>query len=294
MRHWKSLLIGVSLLAAVFLGAKPRPVDATPGRGDAEVARLRGHFAMVLAELRAAPVSHLTRPQVDARRVLIERLEGYAATGRFPHNHDVADRYVPVFRDGHATLCAMGYLIASTGRMDIVNDVAARRNLAFLPELADDARLVRWLDSTGVTLAEAARIQPMYEGCGWGNCPEPEPPSPSREYRAASITGAALSGALILANTMSFAPGERAGRRLIVTGALTALAQVALGTHGLRRGDSHDKLAAVNIAGTAVSLASIAWRATRKPPGGAPGPIALVPILDADRQRAGLVLSLTH
>jgi len=70
----------------------------------------------------------------------------------------------PFFRDSQGTLCAMAYLIERSGRSDIVDNVATTRNNAYIRDLADDPGLIAWLDSVGLTVAEAARIQPSYGG----------------------------------------------------------------------------------------------------------------------------------
>ena len=127
-----------------------------------ERVRLRRHFREVLAELRARDVSQLSEAQRRARARLIAELEGYAAAGRFPHNHCVPGRRVPVFVDGHGTRCAMAHLIESTGHAALVARVAASRNLAWIHEIAADAELQRWLDACGLSAAEAGRIQPSY------------------------------------------------------------------------------------------------------------------------------------
>src|SRR5687768_13312455 len=105
-------LLFASFCAAGFLSLTAAVNVPVRESADAfEVARLRAHFAVVLGELRSAPVAHLSPSQIAARTELISRLERYAAAGRFPHNHVVPAKRVPVFRDEHRTLCAMGYLI---------------------------------------------------------------------------------------------------------------------------------------------------------------------------------------
>ena len=69
---------------------------------------------------------------------------------------------MPFFRDGQGALCAMAYLIERSGRRDLVDRVALTRNNAFIAELANDPELRVWLDSVGLTVTEAARIQPTY------------------------------------------------------------------------------------------------------------------------------------
>ena len=128
----------------------------------AESARLRAHFDSVDRELRGRDVSGLTEQQRAMRNQLIAWLRDYRNAGRFPENDKFADRAMPFFRDSHGTLCAMAYLVDRSGRGDIVDRIAKTRNNAFIRELTDDQALVAWLETSGLTVGEAARIQPMY------------------------------------------------------------------------------------------------------------------------------------
>jgi hypothetical protein len=128
----------------------------------AESARLRAHFDSVDQELRGRAVSSLTDEQRAMRSQLISWLRDYRNAGRFPENDKFADRAMPFFRDSHGTLCAMAYLVDRSGRGDIVDHIASTRNNAFIRELTDDQDLVAWLDASGLTVDEAARIQPQY------------------------------------------------------------------------------------------------------------------------------------
>ena len=56
----------------------------------------------------------------------------------------------------------MAYLVDRSGRTDIVDQIAKTRNNAFIRELTDDRALVAWLDGSGLSVDEAARIQPTY------------------------------------------------------------------------------------------------------------------------------------
>ena len=58
----------------------------------------------------------------------------------------------------------MAFLVAASGRHDIVERIRATRNNARIRELTDDTALVAWLAEAGLTVAEAARIQPAYGG----------------------------------------------------------------------------------------------------------------------------------
>lgn len=248
---------GIFSLTAATRRSTAEPADAR------EIARLRTHFDVVLEELRSADAARWTPPQRSARATLIARLEQYSAAGRFPHNHVVPGSRVPVFRDEHQTLCAMGYLIASTGRSDIVDDVARLHNRAYITELASDARLTAWLDSSGLTLAEAARIQPAYEDVQ---------PSPTRvnatwspEYYAASMLATTLSGASIAVNLLPRAGSVRHARRDALLGFMAGASQLALGAFVIDRHGVTGAVGAANMLLGGTAAGTSLWR-MRNPP----------------------------
>jgi hypothetical protein len=120
----------------------------------------------VLRELAAADTRALD-PRLAARRAhFIEVLSGYRARGEFPQNDRYADRLVTIFVDDRGVHCAMGYLMAEDGRADLVAAIRAAKNTGTVWELAADPTLGpeigAWLATTGLTLFEAARIQPTY------------------------------------------------------------------------------------------------------------------------------------
>jgi hypothetical protein len=165
--RWHLLILTAAgmLVGAVAL---PRGAGAVPPTGPEalarrlEVARLRAHFDSVDAELRRAKALRLTPGQRAARAALIGWLQEYRDAGRFPRNDRFPELALPFFRDGNGALCAMAYLIDRSGRRDLVYRIVRTRNNAFIAELADDPALRVWLDSVGVSVAEAARIQPTY------------------------------------------------------------------------------------------------------------------------------------
>jgi hypothetical protein len=65
--------------------------------------------------------------------------------------------------DAAGTRCAIAHLIEAAGEGALVAEIARTRNNAWVREPADDPRVVAWLDANGLTLEEAARIQPSYE-----------------------------------------------------------------------------------------------------------------------------------
>lgn len=166
MRWHLVILTAAGMLAGAL--ALPRGARAVPPTGPEalarrlEVARLRAHFDSVDAELRRATALQLTPSQRTARATLIGWLREYRDAGRFPRNDRFPELAMPFFRDGHGALCAMAYLIERSGRRDLVDRIARTRNNAFIAELANDPALRVWLDSVGVSVTEAARIQPTY------------------------------------------------------------------------------------------------------------------------------------
>jgi hypothetical protein len=191
----RSALVILSLTAgsAILFGAsRPKPVESVRR---AEVTRLQRHFDSVDIELRSRDVSSFTPAQKVRRARLIQWLREYRNAATFPKN----DRFkvaTPFFRDSEGTLCAMAYLIDRSGRRDIVDKVAATRNNAYVRELADDPALIAWLDSSGLSLAEAARIQPQYDGPFF-----PPPPEDPDHVKSGFALAAVGLGSASLATT---------------------------------------------------------------------------------------------
>jgi len=128
-----------------------------------EVGRIRSHFDSVLTELASRSVAELGAERITRRTALINALRDYRDRGVFPHNYDFPGRAVPYFVDRKTgTLCAVANLLAYSGRWDIVDRVAHADNNVRVAQLAGDTAFVRWLDTNGLTLAEAARIQMPY------------------------------------------------------------------------------------------------------------------------------------
>ncbi len=196
-------------------------------RVDREVGRLRDHFAQVDRELAARDLSHLTPAQRQARATHIARLRAYAAAGVFPKNTRHPGAYVPYFVDDAGTRCAMGFLIEQSGGADFVTRVQRRSNYAYVADIARDAELgpplMTWLDANGLSLDEAARIQPAYGPCGQPGCPQEEEEEPvvPTSYKIGStvaivggLTSVALNTSLVnlgLSRTASGWIGVAAG-----------------------------------------------------------------------------------
>jgi hypothetical protein len=217
----------IALVAALSLPAGVAEVssgDPIAQHRRHEVARLRAHFDSVDRELRLATRTALTSAQLASRTTLVGWLREYRNAGVFPQNDRFPDRALPFFRDSRGVLCAMAYLIDRSGRGDLVDRVAASRNNGFIPELADDPDLRAWLDSVGLSVDEAARIQPWY-----GHPPEqpeqPEEQDVSTGYALSSVVAGGTSFASMVLNAVDPSPtaswlGLVAGAAAVVTGAV--------------------------------------------------------------------------
>jgi hypothetical protein len=127
----------------------------------AETQRVAQHIEN--AELAAArhDVEPLTHLQKLLRQLLLRALGTYRADGRFPINRDFAIQ-TPYFIDASGTRCAMAHLLELGGEHELVARIARERNNAYVRELADEPRLLEWLVAAGLTVEEAAAIQPSY------------------------------------------------------------------------------------------------------------------------------------
>src|SRR5581483_9807416 len=142
--------IAVSVLpvsAAVTAARSFSPVNDTAGD------HVRRHLDSVLVELRANTPTTLDPVRVARRARLIEELAAYRNRGAFPHNYDYPGQLVPYFRDRvTGALCAVGDLLASTGRTDIVERVVRSDNTVRVVQLGGDTAFRHWLDDNGLTL----------------------------------------------------------------------------------------------------------------------------------------------
>lgn len=145
-----------------------RPSLPTPAQ---ERRRVRTHLR------RAERAARESRSRLEpltrlVRGLLLGELASYRRGGVFPKNPGVPQ--TPIFVDAHGTPCAMGHLLALGGEEGLVERIMRERNLAYVRELADEPRLLAWLAAAGLTVAEAAAIQPEYCGtnsdcvCGGG------------------------------------------------------------------------------------------------------------------------------
>lgn len=126
-----------------------------------ETERIRTHLERAESILREGAPQDLLPSQRAARLRTLDALRAYREQGRFPWN-DVASIETPIFVDDRGTRCAMGHLLDEAGYSDLVEQVRATDNLATVYELASDGALDPYLDALGITVEEAAMIQPSY------------------------------------------------------------------------------------------------------------------------------------
>jgi hypothetical protein len=215
----------------------------------AEVWRIQAHLAGAERLLRSTSTDALNPQQRLARARNIELLRAYRLRGVFPHNTGHPGRRVPYFVDNRGVHCAVGYLIACSGREGLVARIHETRNNARIRDLAGDPALVAWLHDAGLTLAEAARIQPAY---GY----EPETDVVSSDYAATTAIASLASGGLIALNVTGSGRAEGRGYLGMAVGGLT----VALGAAKL---DESGDARAFGVWNTVIGATTLVLGATR-------------------------------
>lgn len=222
-----------------------RPLHARESHLRSEVARLRAHFDSVDIELRTRDVSHLSLEQRASRMKLIGWLREYRDAGRFPQNDRFRDRLVPFFRDSRGALCAMAYLVDRSGRGDIVDHIAKSRNNAYIRNLTDDREIVAWLDASGLSVGEAARIQPEYGGNPCCVIADPVVSDRNRVSTNYALLSMGLGGSSLSAIGFNlFSPSRTIGGFGLVAGAAAIIA----GTARLDDGPGNRRIAIANTA----------------------------------------------
>lgn len=255
MRTW--ILMGLVVISGLLWGWSTLAVmRGAEMRALHEVTRLQAHFDSVDRELQARSPASLGEEQRGARATLIAWLREYRNAARFPDNTDFPGRMVPYFRDHGGTLCAMAYLIARSGRPDLVDDVARTRNNAFIADLSDHHGLRAWLDSVGLNASEAARVQPAYAG----------PPEPSLRYVFGSL---AVDAAAIGSSVVNLAaPGKKSAWAGVVTG----LAATTMGLSKLNSQNGNRDMAGWNAV-IGIGTLVMSTRGFRSPPTGDRDPL---------------------
>ncbi len=233
------------LAIPALIGAAVAPRPPTDLLATGETARIRTHLATVERELRANDASSLTLAQRAARARNLDVLHEYWVRGIFPRNTDFPGERVPYFIDRYGTRCAMAYLIEQSGHGggDFVARVAATHNNARIWELQNDQALVTWLDQNGMTLAEAARVQPQYDGGPCYCLRIPSQPSASTGYKTTTAFSVGLNATTLALNTASIGVPRRLTGLL---GILTGVAGVAVGEPNLHEDGQRHTLGLLN------------------------------------------------
>jgi hypothetical protein len=247
-------VVAVSVIVAMAAAGAGSPTSSP------EVARIQAHLAAVTRTLRATATDHLTEEQHAARLLALDWLDEYRSTGLFPHNHVRPRERVPVFVDPHGTPCAVGYLLLRSGEDEMVEEIVRANNLVRVPELRDDVRFADWLHAHGLTLEEAALIQPGYD---WYPPPAPaETPPVAAGYRPATVglSLASVALATYVATTDAgagglwpdmLAAGTAIGHTFLILGANDTAAEEPTWALGL------------NLAGLVTSVATLTVRIAR-------------------------------
>src|SRR5262245_14543415 len=162
------LLIASPFILAAFLGSmfavRIARASEPIGAVEADRARIQRHLADVERELRARDLSDMPEELRRARAANLDRLHEYWVKGVFPHNDLFVGQRVPFFIDTRGRACAVAYLALESGGTEAAHEVAAGMNNARVRDMASPA-LARWLMHSGLTLGEAALIQPDYCAC---------------------------------------------------------------------------------------------------------------------------------
>ena len=97
------------------------------------------------------------------RYVQLRRLAAYRDRGVFPLNEGQSIQPVPIFVDDHDTACAVGQLMQWSGRGDEVSSINKANNFVYVLGVSNGS-VNEWILDSGLTIEEAALIQPAY---GW-------------------------------------------------------------------------------------------------------------------------------
>ncbi|MCC6407635.1 MAG: HEAT repeat domain-containing protein [Planctomycetes bacterium] len=121
--------------------------------------RARAHYETVELELRARTVDHLDPARRAERERLLDVLLVYRERGEFGRCADQGDARIPQFVDRGGRRCAVAELLHASGRDGLVELVRTLDNDAWVLDLECNQEFLDWLDASGLSIDEAARIQ---------------------------------------------------------------------------------------------------------------------------------------
>ncbi|MEO8620944.1 MAG: hypothetical protein ABI625_07755 [bacterium] len=249
MRLIRSLVPAALAVATILVASQSGRANSA---GDApEIRRIRTHFDSVLTGLTARDLGALSAEQVSHRQTLLTTLRAYRERGVFPHNYDFPGQFVPYFVDRKTgTLCAVAYLLESTGRRDIVDRVAKTNNTVWVAQLAGDTAFTNWLSVNGISLDEAAFIQVPYAMVQ-------TPAERNRQTAFIAVAPFALGGALITGGLNAL--GNADGHRTTVSkvGVVTGVTTAVMGSLVMAKADN----SGIGGAAIAVGLTTVALSA---------------------------------
>lgn len=124
----------------------------------AERVHIQAHLAITEIRLR---IRKSTIGNRTGRLFAMNILHDYWLKGEFPKNTYKKNERNPVFIDSQGTYCAVGYLMAHTGYIDLANDID-KQDKFILVENINDKDVDTWLYDYGLNKNEAALIQPGY------------------------------------------------------------------------------------------------------------------------------------
>lgn len=126
-----------------------------------EAARVRAHLTRAATALRHRDAGW-SPAQRQARHAALATLDAYIARGEFPRRTgDPYGALRPRFIDDRGVHCAVGALIAASGRDDLAHQIAATYEYAFVRDIHVPA-LAQWATDHGFSVDELAMIQPSY------------------------------------------------------------------------------------------------------------------------------------
>lgn len=122
--------------------------------------RIREHLRRAERDLRHNEPAGLTPDQRRRRQQTLDGLQEYWQQGAFPRTRRGPSR-TPCFVGENDIPCAMASLLQEDGREDIVAAVMDADPTVRL-ETVEDGPLAEWVEANGLTMEEAACIQPAY------------------------------------------------------------------------------------------------------------------------------------